>query len=231
MSAEMSTATPLTKLFEKFLKDAGKLATVKKDTDCLVAQIVAHMFTPECEEAALTNLERIFQRSFRPELTIDVEASNETEGPRSELNSPLPVKPKKKTTKKSKTPEEGLEPPVEIKEKKKPGPKAKKVIQDETTLTESSLPVADIKEKKKPGPKSKKVIQENATVVESTSATSTVEEIKEKKQPAPKAKNTKVSTPVMSSPIAKLVIASNESGDEELTEEDLLEIISDSDSE
>jgi len=199
-----TTASPLTKLFEKFLKDASKLATVKKDTDCLVAQIVAHMFTPECEEAALTNLERIFQRSFRPELTIDVEAANEAEGPRSELNSPLPVKPKKKTTKKSKTPEEVVESPVEIKEKKKPGPKAKKVIQEETT----------------------------------------VEEIKEKKKPGPKAKKTKVSTPVMTSPvkdetttteedvIAKLVVVSNESGDdEELTEEDLLEIISDSDSE
>ena len=200
MSAnQMSTEvpSPITKLFEKFLNDVSKIGIVKKDTDCLIAQIVAHMATPECKEDALNNLERIFQRSFRTE---DEESSIEaTPEIRSGFNSPIPTKTKKtpeikeKKSKKTATPVEEVETPTEVKEKKKPGPKAKKTEED------SQETPAEVKEKKKPASKTK------------SKKESVVEEEKETDM------------------IARLVSVTEE--DKELTEDDLLEICSESDDE
>ena len=247
MSAnQMSTEvpTPITKLFEKFLNDVSKIGIVKKDTDCLIAQIVAHMATPECKEDALNNLERIFQRSFRTE---DEESSIEaTPEVTSGFNSPIPTKTKKtpeikeKKSKKTATPVEELETPTEVKEKKKPGPKAKK------TEEEPQETPTEVKEKKKPGPKAKKTEDEQETPTEvkekkkpGPKAKKTEEdpqetpaEVKEKKKPASKTKSKKesvVEEEKETDMIARLVSVTEE--DKELTEDDLLEICSESDDE
>lgn len=242
-SASASSSTPLTNLFEKFLKDASKLCSVKKDTDSLIAQIIAHMATPECEEAALNNLERIFQRSFHTD-KVDIEPQVDN-AIRSGFNSPLLTKNKKTpelTEKKSKSKsklnteveveDEAHTDPVveEVKEKKKSGPKPKaKAV---PVVEEQEAPI-ELKEKKKPGPKPKTKAE---PVVQEQEAPT---ELKEKKKPAgPKAK-AKKETPIevtennqsvkQDDIVARLVSVTNDS-DEELTEEDLLEIV-DTDSE
>jgi len=214
MSAQNTNTTPLSNLFDKFLKDASKLCNVKKDTECLISQIVAHMATPECQEDALMNLERIFQRSFRV-----------TDEP----NTPVAEEDAVSSTILDET---KVVNSTDVKEKKKSGPK--KAKKEEVPVVESLdivEPTPEVKEKKKPGPKKAK--KEEVPVVESTETP----EIKEKKKPGPKkaaktvsTEETPVDADANADAIARLVKVTNEV-EEELTEEDLLEIVTDSDTE
>lgn len=58
----MSTNAQMSNLFEKFLATASKVA--KKESESITSQIVLYMASEECKRMALENLERIFERSF-----------------------------------------------------------------------------------------------------------------------------------------------------------------------
>jgi len=246
--------TQLMNLFEKFLKDASKLTSVKKDTDCLISQIIAHMVTDECHTSAIQNLERIFQRPFdsvhtEEHLTIDIDCAN---------SASSPVKKQKKTKAKksdidSHAPESVTtnEPNVtEPKTKGKPGrkPKVAVPVEEEPALdlvapviaSACATPVLEEVDK----PKAKKVKKVKAVHVESEESKPKAKKVKKVKdasietevdEPKPKTKKTK--KPIEEKPIedepaaaddlvAKLTTISNEIETDELTEEDLLELLS-----
>jgi hypothetical protein len=255
--------TQLMNLFEKFVKDASKLVNIKKDTDCLLSQIIAHMATDECHTSAIQHLERIFQRPFdsvhtEEPLTIDIDAAN---------SAPSPVKKQKKTKAKkselnSPAPEPLANEPkgTEPKTKGKPGrkPKASAPVEEEPALdlvapviaSACATPVLEEVDK----PKAKKVKNVKETPVESEEAKPKTKKVKKVKdasietevdEPKPKTKKTKKAIeekpieekPIEEKPIeeepaaaddlvAKLTTISNEVETDELTEEDLLELLS-----
>ena len=217
--------TQLMNLFDKFLKDASKLSKVKKDTDCLISQIIAHMVTDDCHESAIQNLERIFQRPFD---------SANTEEPVSivvdDITSPLKEKQKKIRAKKSEFNSPAItnadvtaEPKVA---KGKPGRKAKTAATVDEPVLELVAPVVA-------SACSTPILEEEESKPKKTKAKKTkeasTEEAPKKEKKTKKVKGNEEES-MQDTPsedlVAKLVVIGNTEETEELTEEDLLELLS-----
>lgn len=197
----MSTTTENTQLinlFTNFIKDASNLVRVQKDTNCLISQIIAHMVSDECNETAIKNLERIFQRPFTVDDTVQ------------EGEEDLQVEKKPKGKKSKVTPVED-EPIIEL--------VAPVVASVCTTpvLEEPKPKVKNVKTKKSKEESKDKKIKSKVAKVKKTKAEPKQEPKEELKEDTPKEKTDLV---------AKLVIMTNTEDTEELTEEDLLELIS-----
>jgi len=263
--------TQLMNLFTNFLKDASKLVKVKKDTDCLLSQIIAHMATDECNTTAIQNLERIFQRPFgssqsdssTTEEPLTIDTVNAPTSPlkqkkirakKSELNSPVitdkdaPKVTKGKPGRKAKTQLVEEEPVLELvapvvasacatpvleepKPTKAKKAKAKKTKEPAPTEEAPSQEMPKEEQPKEEQPKEEQPKEEQPKEEEPKEEEPKEEEPpkKEKKIKKVKAKKDKPKEeepkedPPSEDLVAKLVAISNT---EELTEEDLLELLS-----
>jgi len=228
--------TQLMNLFDKFLKDASKLSKVKKDTDCLISQIIAHMVTDECHVSAIQNLERIFQRPFD---SVAADSSTVEEQLTIDATSPLKEKQKKIRAKKADFNSPAITDTVVTSEPKvakgKPGRKAKTAATVEEPVLELVSPVVasacatPVLEEEEPKPKAKKTKAKKATLEVPTEESSKKESPKKEKKEKKEKKTKKVEDEDTPSKdlVAKLVVIGNTEETEELTEEDLLELLSD----
>ena len=180
--------TQLMNLFANFLKDASELVKVKKDTNCLISQIIAHMVTDECNKMAIQNLERIFQRPFDSSHSdsshsdsshSDSSHSDSSHSDSSTMEEPLTTSPLKQKQKKIKANKSELNSPPDV-PKAKPGRKAKTATNKEEEPVVASTCVTPVLDE--PKPKAKKVKTKKTTEEAPTEEAPTEEAPKKEKK-------------------------------------------------